>query len=99
MSKIKELKKEYDIGFEIFKTLSELSDNELRLKLLSIVGEKYSNILEENYRCVRTIVNSAPEKIEFSFYDKIIVDYRGVSFQPEHGSSFALVKFNKHFKI
>lgn len=99
MSRVEELKKEFEISFNIFKTLSELSDNELRLKLLSILDGEYSHVLEENYRCVRTIVNSAPEKIEFNFYDKIIVDYRGVSVQPEHGSAFILVKFNKHFKV
>ena len=53
----------------------------------------------EKCDCVRTIRNSEPEKIEFYFYNGLIVDWKGISILPEHGGEYSIIKFNEHFKI
>jgi len=96
---IKELQKRYDTGQAIFKQLFKLSDADLREKLISITDGNHKEILTNNSDCIRTIRNSEPLKIEFYFYDCLIVDWTGVSIKPEHGCEYLIVKFNEHFRL
>lgn len=99
MNAVEKLQKNYETGQSIFKQLFELNDADLKEKLISITDGNHKEILTNNCDCVRTIRNSEPEKIEFYFYDGLIVNWAGVSIKPEHGSEYTIVKFNDHFRL
>lgn len=99
---LKDYEKKYNIGQSIFKSIASLSDKDLKEKLLYILEDEDENIKEiinESVHCTRVIKNEEPEKIEFSFYSGIRVDWSGITVIPEHGSAFNILKFNKNFKL
>ena len=99
MNTIDKIKNDYKVGQTIFKQLFEMSDVDLKTKLISILDGQYDDILKSNCDCIRTIKNSEPEKIEFYFYDGLVIDWIGVSIKPENGCEYNIVRFNNHFKL
>jgi len=100
MDSLEEIKKRHKIGTKIIEQLFSLSDKELKEKITSIIDdEKKSEILRYKCNCIRTIENEIPKKIEFWYYDGIIIDWSGISIKPEHGSEYSIVKFNKYFQL
>jgi len=97
---IQKLKEEYNIGQSIFEKLFNLSDKELKLKLIDILGEdNHMSVLNNNCTITRVIKNEIPEYVLFEYYDSIKVDYKGVHLISEHGIELLPVKFNKYFKL
>lgn len=88
-----------EIGNAILNELFAMNDADLKQKISEIVGHDYDDILKHNCDCVRTIRNEEPEKIEFWFYDGLIIQWFGISYQPEHGPEKRIVNFNKFFKL
>ena len=99
MSKVDECIEKYEIGKEIFNSLFNLSDDEIKEKLISILEPKYTEIFKYGYSCKRIIIDSEPECIEFYFYDTIKINYLGITYIPEHKSDNLIVQFNKNFKL
>ena len=99
MTALEHIKENYKAGQKIFEELFELSDAELCDKLIEITEDNHNDVLTGDYSCYRTIKDGKPNKIEFWFYDCVIVDWRGVTLKPEHGPETQLIKFNKFFKL
>jgi len=100
MNSIEKLKEQYVIGQQIFEELFKMSDNDVKLKLIDILGENgHMQVLNNNYTVRRVIENEVPKYIKFEFYDQVKVDYQGIHLVGEHGTEFLSVKFNKYFKL
>lgn len=94
----KKLEDEYNVGQKIFKELFQLSDDNLKKKILEILEGDDDEILN-NSDCIRTIKNEEPQKIKFRYYSGLEIDWSGIIFHPEHGQPNRLVKFNKFFNL
>ena len=95
-----DLIKDVEIGTKIFIELFELLDEDLKIKLKSIIDNNVGlDILKDNPDIFRSIRNEEPENIKIWFYDGLIIDWSGISIKPEHGPEYKIVKFNKHFKL
>jgi hypothetical protein len=100
MSNVEKLKEQYKIGQNIFEELFKLSDNELKIKIIDILGENNHNeVLNNDCTITRTIINETPDKIIFSYYDSVKINYQGILIMPEHGGEYLIIKFNKYFKL
>ena len=96
---LKKLEEEYKIGQEIFEQLFKLNDADLKEKLIDITEDNHKEILTNACDCVRTITNEISNKIRFSYYDSLEINWSGITIHPEHGMAYNIVKFNKYFKI
>jgi len=80
--------------------LFKMSDNDIKLKLIDILGEDgHMQVLNNNCTVRRVIENEVPKYIKFEFYDQIKVDYQGIHLIGEHGTDILAIKFNKYFKL
>jgi len=91
--------KDAECGQSIFEDLFLLTDEQLKTKLVTILHGNHCGVLGHKCSCVRTIRDMVPEKIEFNFYDVIMVNKSGVFIYPEHGSHYQLIRFDKFFTL
>lgn len=92
----------FEIGKPIFESLFNLNDNDLKEKIKDICKdhEDVLNILNnKNCKCVRTIINEKPNKIEFYFYDTIEIIYLGIYYKSEYGENISIRRFDEYFKL
>lgn len=94
-----ELMKSIDTGKAILNELFSMNDADLKAKVSEIVGHEYDKILKHNCECIRTIKNEKPNKIEFWYYDGLLIQWFGISYQPEHGPEKLIINFDKFFKL
>ena len=97
---IEKIKEDVEAGRKILAKLNLLHDDELAELIKDITKDaRVEEPLTDKPRCVRTIVNSQIEKIEFLGWDSVTIDCNGIFYNPEHGSSVRLVPFSKHIMI
>ena len=94
-----ELEKMIDYGYSIVNDLFKLSDKDLKLKIKSIVEEKYHEIIDNTTTVRRTIENEKPTKIEIFFWDSLTIEWYGIEYKAEHGSPKRIREFDKHFTL
>ena len=101
LSNLDKLKKQIEYGKTILNKFFELSDKELKEKLLSVIQEEYSKELidDEHPKITRLIVNEEPDEIEFLGYNRIKIDWSGISYKEHHGFYKRIIEFNEHFKF
>lgn len=88
-------------GFPMFEKLFNLNKPNL-LKVLKEIFQDNSSvleILENNPKVIKHIEDDEPNEIKVCFYSRIEINPFGIYFQPEHGSSNQLLKFDKFFNI
>ena len=100
MDTIEKIKEQYKVGQTIFEELFKLSDKDIKLKLIDILGENnHMQVLNNNCNVTRVIKNEVAEYVLFEYYDSVKINYEGIHLIGEHGSSILAVKFNKYFKL
>lgn len=103
MNSIEKIEKAYNMGLPILEAFMKMTDQEIREKLKSIVGNQISDsdyLLGENSHIKRVIENEVPYDITVSYYDHIIISPFGIHYEGEHGyNNRKLVEFNEHFKL
>lgn len=94
-------KERYEIGQPIFEQIFKMSDAEIKSKLkdMDFVRDIDDSMFGDKVSVTRVIKNEKPYEISIEFYDTITVNWMGVSFKPEHGPGFELIKFGKNFKL
>lgn len=98
MSRKSELLENIEYGQNILNKLFIKSDKEIAeiVKELSIMAcHSNNNIFDYDYKCVRTIIDEIPEKIEYFYYFGIRVDQYGITVLPEHGKPYLIFSFTK----
>lgn len=99
MTALDRMKERLEVGQPIVAKLSELKGQELKDKVIDILGneDKYIEIIKDAH-VTKTIENDIPTKISFSNYDQIEITFYGIWFHPEHGSQVCVKEFDKYFK-
>ena len=94
-------KEQYEAGFPVFDKLFQLKKDDF-IKVMKDIfqdNESVMGILENKPRVVKTLNDDEPEEMQIHFYSSISVNYAGVRFKPEHGSSEMILKFDKFFNV
>lgn len=88
-------------GFPMFEKLFNLNKPNLLKVLKEIFQDDKSilEILENNPSVIKKIENDEPSEIKVCFYSRIEINPFGIYFQPEHGASKQILKFDKFFNI
>ena len=91
----------YEIGFPIFQKLFQLKKDDFIKVMKDIFSENESvlEILEKKPRVIKTLIDDEPQDVAIHFYSSISIDYLGVSYKPEHGTSNLILKFDKFFNV
>ncbi len=92
---------QYKIGFPIFLKLFQLEKDGFIKVMKDIFQDNKSvlEILENKPKVMKTLCDDEPEEITIHFYSSIVINYLGVKYQPEHGASIMVLKFDKFFNI
>jgi hypothetical protein len=98
---VEKFQKRYDIGFPIFEKLFQLKKDDFIKVMKNIFQDNKDvmSILENTPVVMKTLRNDEPDTITLHFYGSISLDYHGVKYVPEHGSSTEILKFDKFFNI
>lgn len=100
---LKDIQKQYEIGYSILEQLFKLSDKDLKTKLKSIIGnsldKRNSGLFDDSAGVTKTIHNEKCKEITVEWYDWIEISAFGISFCPEHGPSSRIIEFNQHFVL
>lgn len=103
MNSVEKIEKRYNEGLHILEAFMKMTDQEIREKLRSIVGNQITNneyLLGDNSQIKRVIENELPSEITVSYYDHIKISPFGINYEGEHGyNNRKLVEFNEHFKL
>jgi hypothetical protein len=94
------MKKQQKHGQHIMNMLDRTSDAGLKLLLDNMLRDtfgdtdkKYADIFDKGSTVTRLTKNQQVKKITISSYASIYVDWSGVNYAPEHGSSECIVSF------
>ena len=99
MSAVDNIKKQVEIGQPIFEQFFALSDKDLKEKVKAVCmnGQGIVDIVDNDCRVERTIIDEKPNKIMLSYYDSIKIDWQGIHYIPEHGGGSIVINFNEYF--
>lgn len=92
---------QYEIGFPMFEKLFQLKKDDFIKVMKDIFQDnlKVMEILENKPGVTKILKNDEPEEISIHFYSSIRINYQGVRYQPEHGVSDIILRFDKFFNI
>jgi len=101
MSLAQELQKQYDVGFPIFEKLFKLNKVDLITVMKDIFqdNKQIIEVLVNNPVVIKTLKDDEPTEIKICVYDTILINYTGISFQPEHSSWVRVLKFDYFFNV
>lgn len=92
---------QYEVGYPIFEKLFQLKKDDFIKVMKDIFQDnlKVMEILENNPRVIKTLIDDGPEDIKIYFYSGIEITYFGIKYKPEHGVPDMILKFDKFFNV
>jgi len=101
MTNLEKLSQRYDIGNKIFQKFAGKNTAQTKDILIKILPETYKGIdihsLISSGSCYKKFRDDGLTDLDICFYDKIHIQFDGISFVPEHRSAEMLIQFDNNF--